>query len=96
MQSGRFIWPGITLKIPLLLPFTPAFPVSPLYIQAGTHELLLSDIASFVDKARWSGAPVRFGSGKGCSTAGRHLPGSTRGEQAINLAGVFIRDVIVR
>ena len=31
-----------------------------LYIQAGTHELLLSDIASFVDKARWAGVPVRF------------------------------------
>ncbi len=31
-----------------------------LYIQAGTHELLLSDIAAFVDKARWAGVPVQF------------------------------------
>jgi acetyl esterase/lipase len=30
-----------------------------LYIQAGTHELLVSDIGAFVDKARWAGVPVQ-------------------------------------
>lgn len=30
-----------------------------LYIQVGTHELLLSDIGRFVDKARWAGVPVQ-------------------------------------
>ena len=30
-----------------------------LYIQAGTHELLISDIGKFIDRARWAGVPVQ-------------------------------------
>ena len=47
-----------------LLPKRPAIPdarlagLPRLYVQAGTHELLVSDIGAFVDKARWAGVPV--------------------------------------
>ena len=48
-------------KDPLASPvFARLYGLPRLYIQAGTHELLLSDIASFVDKARWAGVPVQF------------------------------------
>ncbi|MGA2913407.1 MAG: alpha/beta hydrolase [Methanoregula sp.] len=68
-----------------------------LYIQAGTHELLLSDIASFVDKARWAGVPVQFELWEGmfhCWQAfARQVP---EGERALNLVGAFIQDAIAR
>jgi acetyl esterase/lipase len=68
-----------------------------LYIQAGTHELLLSDIASFVDKARWAGVPVRFELWEGMfhswQAFARRIP---EGEQAIELAGAFIQDAMAR
>jgi len=68
-----------------------------LYIQAGTHELLLSDIASFVDKARWAGVPVQFEIWEGmfhCWQAFyRQVP---EGVRAIDLAGTFIHDAIAR
>lgn len=68
-----------------------------LYIQAGTHELLLSDIASFVEKARWAGVPVRLELWEGmfhCWQAfARKVP---EGEQAIDNIGAFIRDALAR
>jgi acetyl esterase/lipase len=68
-----------------------------LYIQAGTHELLLSDIASFVDKARWAGVPVQFEIWEGMfhcwQIFSRQVP---EGERAIDLAGAFIHDAIAR
>jgi monoterpene epsilon-lactone hydrolase len=68
-----------------------------LYIQAGTHELLLSDIASFVDKARWAGVSVQFEIWEGmfhCWQAFfRHIP---EGERAIDHTGTFIHDAIIR
>src|SRR4030042_2882888 len=68
-----------------------------LYIHAGTHEMLLSDIASFVDKARWSGVPVQFELWEGMfhcwQTFAWQVP---EGEQAITHAGEFIRDALVR
>jgi monoterpene epsilon-lactone hydrolase len=68
-----------------------------LYIQAGTHELLLSDIASFVDKARWAGVPVRFELWEGMFHCWQAFAWQVpEGEQAINHAGAFIRDAMVR
>jgi monoterpene epsilon-lactone hydrolase len=68
-----------------------------LYIQAGTHELLLSDIASFVDKARWAGVPVRFELWEGMFHCWQAFAGKVpEGEQAINLVGAFIRDALAR
>jgi acetyl esterase/lipase len=68
-----------------------------LYIQAGTHELLLSDIASFVDKARWAGVPVRFELWEGMFHCWQVFADKVpEGERAINLAGAFIRDAFAR
>ena len=68
-----------------------------LYIQAGTHELLLSDIASFVDKARWAGVPVRFEIWEGMFHCWQVFADKVpEGERAINLAGAFIRDAFAR
>ncbi len=68
-----------------------------LYIQAGTHELLLSDTASFVDKARWAGVPVQFEIWEGMfhcwQLFSRQIP---EGERATELAGTFIREAIAR
>jgi epsilon-lactone hydrolase len=68
-----------------------------LYIQAGIHELLLSDIASFVDKARWAGVPVQFEIWEGMfhcwQVFSRRLP---EGDRAIDIAGAFIHDAIAR
>ena len=68
-----------------------------LYIQAGTHELLLSDIASFVDKARWAGVPVRFELWEGMFHSWQSFADIVpEGKQAINLTGAFIRDALAR
>lgn len=68
-----------------------------LYIQAGTHELLLSDIASFVDKARWAGVPVRFELWEGMFHCWQAFADKVpEGERAINLVGAFIRDALAR
>jgi monoterpene epsilon-lactone hydrolase len=68
-----------------------------LYIQTGTHELLLSDIASFVEKARWAGVPVKFELWEGMfhcwQVFARLMP---EGQQAINLIGAFIQDAVAR
>jgi monoterpene epsilon-lactone hydrolase len=68
-----------------------------LYIQAGTHELLLSDIASFVDKARWAGVPVQFELWEGMfhswQVFAQQVP---EGQQAISHIGAFARDVLDR
>ncbi len=68
-----------------------------LYIQAGTHELLLSDIASFVDKARWAGVPVQFELWEGMfhcwQVFAQQVP---EGQQAISHIGAYVRDVLHR
>jgi len=68
-----------------------------LYVQAGTHEVLLSDIASFVDKARWAGVPVQFELWEGMfhcwQMFAQHIP---EGQRAINHIGEFIRDAMAR
>jgi monoterpene epsilon-lactone hydrolase len=68
-----------------------------LYIQAGTHELLLSGIASFVQKARWAGVPVQFELWEGMfhcwQVFARDVP---EGRQAIDHIGAFVRDTLSR
>jgi acetyl esterase/lipase len=68
-----------------------------LYIQAGTHELLLSDIAKFVDRARWAGVPVQFELWEGMfhcwQVFARDVP---EGKRAIDHIGAFVQDVLMR
>lgn len=68
-----------------------------LYIQAGTHELLLSDIAAFVDKARWAGVPVQFELWEGMfhcwQVFARQVP---EGQRAISHIGAYVQDMLLR
>jgi monoterpene epsilon-lactone hydrolase len=68
-----------------------------LYIQAGTHELLLSDIAAFVDKARWAGVPVQFELWEGMfhcwQVFARQVP---EGQRAISHIGAYVQDMLIR
>jgi len=68
-----------------------------LYIQTGTHELLLSDIAAFVDKARWAGVPVQFELWEGMfhcwQVFARQVP---EGQRAISHIGAYVQDVLTR
>jgi acetyl esterase/lipase len=68
-----------------------------LYIQAGTHELLLSDIATFVDKARWAGVPVQFELWEGMfhcwQVFAQEVP---EGQRAIGNIGAYAQDVLLR
>ena len=68
-----------------------------LYIQAGTHELLLSDIAMFVDKARWAGVPVQFELWEGMfhcwQVFAQEVP---EGQRAIGNIGAYAQDMLLR
>jgi epsilon-lactone hydrolase len=68
-----------------------------LYVQAGTHELLVSDIGTFVDKARWAGVMVQAEIWEGMfhcwQVFAERVP---EGEEAIEHAGTFIEDVLAR
>jgi acetyl esterase/lipase len=68
-----------------------------LFIQAGTHELLLSDIATFVDKARWAGVPVQFEIWEGMfhcwQVFARQVP---EGQRAISHIGAYVQDILTR
>jgi monoterpene epsilon-lactone hydrolase len=68
-----------------------------LYIQAGTHELLLSDIALFVDKARWAGVPVHFELWEGMfhcwQVFAQEVP---EGQRAIGNIGAYAQDALLR
>jgi acetyl esterase/lipase len=68
-----------------------------LYVQAGTHELLVSDIGVFVDKARWAGVLVQAEIWEGMfhswQVFAEQLP---EGQEAIEQAGAFIEDVMSR
>jgi acetyl esterase/lipase len=68
-----------------------------LFIQAGTHELLLSDIATFVDKARWAGVPVQFELWEGMfhcwQVFAQEVP---EGQRAIGNIGAYAQDVLLR
>ncbi len=68
-----------------------------LYIQAGTHELLLSDIASFVDKARWAGVPVQFELWEGMFHSWQVFAQQvSEGQQAISNIGAYALDILDR
>jgi epsilon-lactone hydrolase len=65
-----------------------------LYVQVGTHELLVSDVSKFVDKARWAGVPVQAeiweGMFHGWQVFAGQLP---EGQEAIDHIGAFVRNV---
>jgi monoterpene epsilon-lactone hydrolase len=69
----------------------------PLYIQAGTHELLFDGIAALVKKARWAGVPVRFEIWQQMfhcwQVYAEHVP---EGMEAIDHIGAFVQDVLSR
>jgi acetyl esterase/lipase len=68
-----------------------------LYVQAGTHELLISDIGAFVDKARWAGVPVQAEIWEGMFHCWQLCAGQIpEGQEAIDQAGSFIGDMLVR
>jgi len=65
-----------------------------LYIQVGTHELLLSDIGTFVEKTRWAGVPVQVEIWEGMFHCWQVFAGQlAEGEEAIDHIGAFIRNV---
>jgi epsilon-lactone hydrolase len=68
-----------------------------LYVQVGTHELLVSDVGKFVDKARWAGVPVQAeiweGMFHGWQVFAGQLP---EGQEAIDHIGAFVRNVQAR
>jgi acetyl esterase/lipase len=68
-----------------------------LYIQIGTHELLLSDVAAFVEKARWAGSPVQLELWEGMfhcwQVFSRDVP---EGKRAIEHIGSFVQDALNR
>jgi acetyl esterase/lipase len=66
-------------------------------VQAGTHELLISDIGAFVDKARWAGVPVQAEIWEGMFHCWQLCAGQIpEGQEAIDQAGSFIGDMLVR
>jgi acetyl esterase/lipase len=77
--------------------FAPLNGLPRLYIQAGTHELLLSEIATFVEKARWSGVPVQFELWEGMfhcwQVFAQEVP---EGQRAIDNIGAYAQDVLLR
>ena len=68
-----------------------------LYIQVGTHELLVSDIGKFVDKARWAGVPVQAEIWEGMFHSWQVFAGQLpEGQEAIDHAGAFVRQIQAR
>jgi acetyl esterase/lipase len=63
-----------------------------LYIQAGTHELLVDSISAFVKKVRWAGVPVHYDAWEGMfhcwQVFATQVP---QGQEAIDRMGVFVR-----
>jgi len=89
---------GRDVKDPLASPVYARLAGLPrLYVQAGTHEILVSDIGAFVDKARWAGVPVQAEIWEGMfhcwQLFAEQLP---EGQEAIGQAGAFIDDVLSR
>ena len=68
-----------------------------LYVQAGTHELLLSDIGKFVEKARWAGVPVQVELFEGMFHSwqlfAEDIP---EGDEAIGQIGAFAETILAR
>lgn len=68
-----------------------------LYLQIGTHELLLSDVGKFVDKARWAGVPVQVELWEGMFHCwplfADEIP---EGQEAVDHIGAFAQDILGR
>lgn len=65
-----------------------------LYVQVGTYELLLSDIGTFVEKARWAGVPVHVEIWEGMYHCWQVFAGQLpEGQEAVDHAGSFIRSI---
>lgn len=65
-----------------------------LYLQVGTNELLLSDIGTFVEKARWAGVPVHVEIWEGMFHCWQVFAGQLpEGQEAVDHTGLFIRNV---
>jgi monoterpene epsilon-lactone hydrolase len=68
-----------------------------LYIQVGTHELLLSDVGKFVDRARWAGVPVQAELWEGMFHCWQIFADEIpEGQEAIDHIGAFAQDVLAR
>jgi acetyl esterase/lipase len=68
-----------------------------LYVQVGTHELLVSDVGKFVDRARWAGVPVQAEIWEGMFHSWQVFAGQLpEGQEAIDHAGAFIRQIQAR
>ena len=85
-------------KDPLASPYYGSLRGLPrLYIQMGTHEVLLSDIGAFVDKARWAGVPVQAEIWEGMfhnwQLFAEQIP---EGQEAIEHIGLFVQDIMSR
>lgn len=65
-----------------------------LYVQVGTHEVLLSDVGTFVEKARWAGVHVQVEIWEGMfhcwQLFASQLP---EGREAVEHAGQFVRNM---
>jgi len=63
-----------------------------LYIQAGTNELLIDSITSFVEKTRWAGVPVQFDIWEGMFHCWQVFAGQVpEGQEAIDRIGKFVQ-----
>jgi epsilon-lactone hydrolase len=68
-----------------------------LYIQMGTHELLLSDIGKFVDRARWAGVPVQADLWEGMFHCWQIFADDMpEAQEAIGHIGAFAQDMLAR
>jgi epsilon-lactone hydrolase len=68
-----------------------------LYIQVGTHEILLSDIGKFVDRARWAGVPVQAELWEGMYHCWQVFAGQVpEGKDALDNIAAFASDVLGR
>jgi acetyl esterase/lipase len=99
LQASRTLYlGGRDVKDPLVSPVHARLAGLPrLYVQAGTHEILVSDIGAFVDRARWAGVPVQAEIWEGMfhcwQLFAEQLP---EGEEAIGQAGAFIENMLSR
>ena len=89
---------GQNLRDPLVSPLSASLShLPPLYIQAGSGELLFDDISAFVKKAKWAGVQVRYEVWEGMfhcwQIFGEQIP---EAKEAVDEIGAFVREVFCR
>lgn len=89
---------GQNLLDPSVSPLYASFShLPPLYIQAGSHELLFDDISALVKKVKWAGVPVRYEVWEGMfhcwQIFGEQVP---EAKEAVDRIGIFVRGVSSR